>query len=133
METFGVFLTIQSSTWITFDLIGLCFCGFFTMNREFWDFSYYSSLSFCIKCGGAKQVTYIDAGAVVESLETFRKLPRKSLASLGFISVARIYLKYDLSVWPRRVLGLTKDSRFCVHLRNGLANNGFISIVLADT
>jgi len=61
-------------------------------------------------------VSYIDAGAVEESSRTFRKLPWRSLASLGITLVAQIYLKHDvLGVQPERVLGLTKDLRFCVH------------------
>lgn len=59
-------------------------------------------------------MSYIDEKAVEESLRTFRKLPRRSLASLGITSVA--YLEHDvLSVQPKRVLGLSKDLRFCIH------------------
>ena len=78
-------------------------------------FSHCSSLSSYIICSGAKQVSYIDVGIVEESSRTFRKLRRRSLASLGFTSVAQIYLGHDLGVQPETVLGLTKDSRFCVH------------------
>ena len=84
------------------------------MNGDFRGFSYCSGLSFCIKCSGAIQVIYIDARAIVESLGTFRKLRRRSLASLGFTLVVRIYLGQDLNMRPGRVLGLAKDLRLCV-------------------
>ena len=57
---------------------------------------------------------YIDARAFVESSGTFRKLSRRSLASLEFISVVWIYLGHDLSVPLGWVLGLAKDPRFRV-------------------
>ena len=113
-ENSKVFLTIQAFAWITSGLIGLFFCRFFIKNEDFWGFSYYSGLSFCIKCGGARQVIYIDARTIVESLGTFRKLSRRCLASLEFILVVWIYLGHDLGVQPGWVLGLVKDPRFRV-------------------
>ena len=51
----------------------------------------------CIKFGGARQVTYINAEAVVESSRTFRKLPQRSLAFLGFTLIAQTHLGHDLA------------------------------------
>ena len=109
------------------------FSWFFIMNEDLWGFSYCLGLSFCIKCDSAKQMTFINAEVVVESSGNFRKLPRKSLSSLGCTLVAWTRLKHDLGVWLRRVLGLTNDTRFCVHYQNGLVNAGFIFIVWANT
>ena len=102
---------------------------FFIKNRDFWGFSYCSGLSFYIKYGGARQVTFINVEIFVESSETFKKLPWRSLTSLGFTLVARTRLGHDLGVWLGRVLGLINGSRSCVHYKNGLVSIGFISIV----
>ena len=95
-------------------ILSLFFCRIFVMNKDFWGFSYYLGLSFCIECGDVRQVTYIDAEAVMESPRTFRRLPWRSLAFLQLISIARIYLRGDLSVLPRWMLDLIEDSRFYV-------------------
>ena len=87
------------------------------MNGDFWGFSYCLSFFFCIKCGGARKVTYINAESIMESSGTFRKLPWRSLASLGFTLVARTRLGHDLGVRPGRVLDLTKYPRFCIRYK----------------
>lgn len=62
-------------------------------------------------------VSDLYAEAVVESLGTFGKLPQRSLASLGFTSVAWTCLGHDIGVWLRRGLDLTKYSRFCIRYK----------------
>ena len=109
------------------------FSWFFITNEDLWGFSHCLGLSFCIKCDGAKQMTFINAEVVMESSRNFRKLPRRSLSFLGCTLVAWTCPKHDLGVWPRGALGLTNDTRFCVHYQNGLVNVGFISIVWANT
>ena len=74
------------------------------MNGDFWGLFYYSGLSFCIKCSGARQVTFINAEAVVELLGNFRKLPWKNAHSLGFTSVAWTFLEHSLGIGPGRSL-----------------------------
>ena len=79
----------------------------FIMNKYFWALFYCSSLSFYIKCYGARQVTFINVGVVVELYENLRKLPWWSWPSLDLLRL----LGHDLDTRLRRALGLTNNMR----------------------
>ena len=102
------------------------------MNGDFLDLFYCSSLSFYIKCDGARQVTFINAEAIVESSGNFWKLPWKSMPSLEFTSVIWTFLGHSLGTCPERSLALTNDPRIFVYYQNELVNARFVSSVWAN-
>ena len=63
--------------------------------------------------------------------EILGKLPRKSVPSLEFTSVARTCLEHNLDIEHGRSLVLTKDLRIFVYYQNGLVNAGFVSSIWA--
>ena len=96
---------------------------------------YCSGLYFRIKCGGARQVTFINAEVIVES--SSRKLPWRNLPSLGFyLSSSDSLLDVTLVFGLGRVLHLINSSRLDIHgtayCQNGPINTGFVSTLWAD-
>ena len=115
LSLLGFLLTVQASTWITSGLIRLFFLDYSSWTKTSKASFYRSDLSFYIKCDGARQVTIINVEVVVEPLVNFRKLPWRSLPSLGSTSISQICLRRDLSTKLERSLSLTNDLRTYVH------------------
>ena len=129
----GFLLSIKESTWITSGLIRLYFPDYSSWTETSLAFFFFcSSLSFCIKCGCARQVTFINAEIVVESSRNFKKLTQRSLLSLWFILVAPTCLRRDLGIGPRRSLSLTNNLRTYVHYQNELVNARFVFSIWAN-
>ena len=63
---------------------GLFFSHFFIMKGDYWRFFYYTGLSFYIKFNGVRQVTFINTEVTIESLGSFKKLPRITSCFLEF-------------------------------------------------
>ena len=95
---------------------------FFIMNEDFWSFSYSSGLSFCIKCGDTRQVNFVNAEVVMELFKNFKKLPQRSVPSLGLTLVAQIQLGHGLIIRSRSILVLINNPRIYVYYQSGLVN-----------